>query len=120
MKKLFCVLLVLALVVSFVGCQKTTSEDKTQDKKEVAIEPSSEGVVEESVAGPLADFELASLEKSGFECVYKTEAVMYFRDTTTDTMYMLWQHGYGYGRVFTAMTDTNGPLTYTNWLSYQK
>lgn len=120
MKKIFCIMLMLVLVIgifSLVGC--SSDDDATASTSAETTEPTTEQVTPKS-----------AFEKAGFEHILTTKAenneyvsidgsLSYYRELGTDVMYIFYT---GYKRAgLTVMMDpeTNGPMLYTNWLKYQ-
>lgn len=103
MKKLFCILLVLIVLLSFVGCSSKSTAEETG-----TITASEEA----KTTITHATFEVV--------CGESWDEILYYRDTVTDVMYIRWQSNNEGG--LTVMMDpyTKGPLTYDNWLKYKK
>lgn len=124
MKRLFCIMLMLVLVIgifSLVGCSSDNTTISTPvETTETTTEPTTE-------QDALKD----AFEKAGFEHILTVKAensefvttdgsLYYYRELGTDVMYIYYT---GYKRAgLTVMMDpeTNGPMLYTNWLNYKK
>ena len=101
---------VIALMFVAYGCGKSNLEPETPIV-------TSASAAKSQLSG--FEFELISEQK-----ISNFQTISYWRETSTDTMYIeSWRHhNYGSGSGLTQMLDpeTGKPLTYTQWLeSYQ-
>lgn len=120
MKKIFCIMLMLVLVVgifSLVGC--SSDDDATASTSAETTEPTTEQVAPKG-AFEKAGFEhILTIKAESNEYVSIDGSLSYYRELGTDVMYIFYT---GYKRAgLTVMMDpeTNGPMLYTNWLKYQ-
>lgn len=66
--------------------------------------------------------EKTALEVAGFESVLVipgngSDKIEYFRDTSTDVLYMKWTGGINHDTTMTVVMDVDGrPMTYTKWI----
>ncbi len=119
MKKIFCIMLMLVLIIgvfTLVGC---SSDVDTTTSTVETTEPTTEQIAPKN-AFEMAGFEhILTTKPEDNEYVSIDGSLSYYRELGTDVMYIYY---IGYNRAgLTVMMDpeTNGPMLYTNWLKYQ-
>ena len=106
MKKLICILIVVLMIVCLLGCSEQTVTASIANSGSFDVTP-------EATISSSTSFEL---EKVGRCVINSYDSIDYYRDTTTDVMYMCFMGRRKAGLTEMHDPETGLPLTYTRYM----
>ncbi len=112
------VLVALTIVFCFVGCTAGESTNAIASSGSSDVTPEA-SVGSFNVMPTAANDSDDAAVYVGMERVLSDEPFYYYRDVTTDVMYVVYRDYRCAGLNVMVDPNTDGPLTHENWLKYQ-